>query len=45
MWGVGLYFAVDAKYSNYYAHDDGYVQGLGNTRGMFLARVNVGDPD
>ena len=40
MWGKGLYFAQDAKYSHKYSHDEGNLK-----RGMFLAQVNIGDAD
>ena len=37
LWGRGLYFAEKAYYSNGYAHNkDG-------TKGIFLARVNLGE--
>ena len=37
MWGRGLYFASNAKYSDNYAHvfNDG-------TKGLFFAKVNLG---
>ena len=37
MWGRAIYFAVNASYSNYYAHTSG-----GNKM-MFLAEVLIGD--
>lgn len=37
MWGKGIYFAENAKYSLDYAHDHS-----NNVKGMFFALVNLG---
>ena len=39
MWGEANYFAVNASYSNSYAHSNG----IAGQRQMFLAKVLTGD--
>ena len=46
MWGVGLYYAVNAKYSKDYSHkhlNHPQATSTKGVKGMFLASVNLGD--
>ena len=41
MWGKGIYFAENARYSDDYFHEHGKKDG-NKVKGMFFALVNLG---